>query len=102
MQPEIRSFVSVLPSRLSCHWTGAKRRMLTASKSGTFLATESVNSAPFKRGERGANFIAITKLHIFGQEKCKIHRQFQRYFGDVTSVSLSLSLSLTERTERTI
>ena len=33
--------------------------------------TESVNSAPFKRGE--------TKVQIFGKEKCKTHRQFQRY-----------------------
>ena len=31
---------------------------------------------------------------IFGKEKCKLLRQFQRYWGDVTSVSLSLSLSL--------
>ena len=43
-----------------------------------------------QEGERGANFFANTKLQIFGKEKCKIHRQFQRYFGDVTSVSLSL------------
>ena len=35
------------------------------------LATESVNSAPFQRGE--------TKVHIFGKEKCKTLRQFQRY-----------------------
>ena len=35
------------------------------------LATESVNSAPFQRGE--------TKVQIFCKEKCKLLRQFQRY-----------------------
>ena len=59
------------------HLTEAKRkvqifqRMGTVSKSAMFLATESVNSAPFKREE--------TKVQIFGKEKCKTHRQFQRY-----------------------
>ena len=36
----------------------------------------------------------FAKVQFFGKERCKIHRQFQRYLGDVTSVSLSLSLSL--------
>ena len=36
------------------------RRMRTVSKSATFLATESVNSAPFKRGE--------TEVENFGKE----------------------------------
>ena len=44
--------------------TEAKRRMGTVSKSATFLATESVNSAPFKTGE--------TKVQVFGKEKRKI------------------------------
>ena len=48
-----------------CH--KARRRMGTVSKSATFLATESVNSAPFKRGE--------TKVQVLGREKCKILRQ---------------------------
>ena len=39
------------------------RRMRTVSKSAVFLETESVNSAPFKRGE--------TKVQIFGKEKWK-------------------------------
>ena len=60
------------------------RRMRTVSKSATFLATQSVNSAPFKRGKWGANFLARksaklfanTKVHIFGKEKCKTRRQF--------------------------
>ena len=47
------------------------RRMRTVSKSAAFLATESVKSAPFKEGE--------TKVQIFGKEKCKTHRQRQRY-----------------------
>ena len=36
------------------------RKMRTVSKSATFLATESVNSAPFKRGE--------TEVQFFGKE----------------------------------
>ena len=45
------------------------RRMRTVWKSGTFLATESVNSAPIKRGE-------TRKVQIFGKEKCKTLRQY--------------------------
>ena len=44
---------------IPCHVIWQKRRrMRTVSKSATYLATESVNSAPFKRGvrERGAHF----------------------------------------------
>ena len=52
-----------------------------------FLATESVNSAPFKRGEtkvqifgkESAKLFANTKVEIFGKERCKIHCQFQRF-----------------------
>ena len=53
---------------LSRHLTEAKRRMGTVSRSATFLATESVNSAPFKTGE--------TKVHIFGKVTCKTLRQY--------------------------
>ena len=44
------------------------RRIRTVSKSATFLATESVNSAPFKRGG--------TEVQIFGKEKRKTLRQY--------------------------
>ena len=44
------------------------RRMRTVSKSATFLATESVNSAPFKRGE--------TEVQIFWQGKAQNFRQY--------------------------
>ena len=37
-------------------------------RSATFLATESMNSAPLKMGE--------TKVQIFGKEKCKTLRQY--------------------------
>ena len=50
------------------------RRMQTVSKSATFLATESVNSAPFKTNKRGE-----TEVQIFGKEKCKTIRQFERF-----------------------
>ena len=78
MKPEIRSFVSVLRSPVTQPFDRGKtkganrlRRMGTVSKSATFLATECVNPAPFKRGE--------AKVQIFGKEKCKTHRKFQRY-----------------------
>ena len=69
MQPEIRSFVLLLRTPLSRHLTvRILRKMLTVPRSGKFLATESVNSAPIKRGE--------TKVQIFGKEKGKILRQY--------------------------
>ena len=74
MQPKIPSFVSVLRSQ-SRDLTEVKRsrsvrifgRYRTVSNSATFLAKESVNLAPFTRGE--------TEVQSFGKEKCK----FQRY-----------------------
>ena len=64
---------------LSRHLTEVKRsqrvrifgRLRTVSNSATFLAKESANAAPFTRGE--------TDVQIFGKEKCKIRRQFQRF-----------------------
>ena len=61
------------------------RRMRTVSKSATFLATESVNLAPFKRGEsevqifwqgKAQNSSPILRCTFFGKEKRKTHRQF--------------------------
>ena len=52
---------------LSRHLTEAKRRMRTVSKSATFLATESVNSAPFKREK---------EVQILAREKCKTLSQY--------------------------
>ena len=63
MQPEIRSAVC-FPASIPCqsrHLT--VRRMRTVSKSAMFLATESVNSAPFRRGE--------TEVPIFWQGKAQ-------------------------------
>ena len=120
---EIRSFVSVLRSPVTpfdrsktknancfkeCNVFGSGKCELSAIQDGRkrckFLARKS------------AKLFANTKVPIFGKEMCKTHRQFQRYYGDVTSVSLwislslflslslslSLSFSLTERTSRTI
>ena len=58
VQPEIRSFVSINSVLRSPAIWQKRRRMRTVSKGATYLATESVNFAPFKRGvrERGANF----------------------------------------------
>ena len=65
MQPETRSFLFFCCfDPLSRHLTvRILRRMRTVSKSATILATESVNSAPFKRGE--------TKVQSFGKESAK-------------------------------
>ena len=57
-------FGASIPCR---HLTEAKRRARTVSKSAKFLATESVISAPFKKGE--------TEVQFFGKEKCKTLRQ---------------------------
>ena len=65
MQPEIRSFALLLRSPVNHPIWQCEE---CVSKSATFLATESVNSAPFKRGE--------TEVHIFGKEKRKTRRQY--------------------------
>ena len=60
------------------------RRVRTVSKSATFLATESVNSAPIKRGEtkmeilasKSAKFFANTKMQMFGKESAKLIANF--------------------------
>ena len=75
---------------IPCHainLTEGKRRTRTVSKSATFLATESLISTLFKRGEpkvqilarKNAKLFANTKVEIFWQGKVKIHRQFQRF-----------------------
>ena len=66
MQPEIRSFVSVLRSPVT-PFDRSKTKNANCFEEAMFLATESVNSALFKRGE--------TKVQIFGKEKCKTLRQ---------------------------
>ena len=89
---------------LSRHLIEAKRRTRTVSKSAAFLATERVNSAPFKRRE--------TQVQIFWQGKVQnsspilrwkfLARKGAKFIANfsatkVTSLpshSLSLSLSL--------
>ena len=86
---------------LSCHLTEAKRRMQTVSKIATLLATESVNSAPFKREERGANFwqrkvqnsSPILTSIFFARKSAKLTTNFSA--SKVTSLpSVFLSLTL--------
>ena len=92
VQPEVRSFFSVLRSPVTPSGRGK-----TIAKSANFtknancfeecnvLATESVNSAPFHRGEtKVQNFWQgkvqnPSPIQRFGKEKCKLLRQFQRY-----------------------
>ena len=78
------------------------RRMRTVSKSATFLATESVNSAPFKRGETevqifwqgiAQNSSPILKCTFLARRSAKLIANFSATM--VTSLpSFSLSLSL--------
>ena len=79
---------------LSRHLTEVKRsrrvrifgRLRTVSKSATFLAKESVNSAPFTTGKtevqlfgkEKCKILKLRQLQHFGKEKCKLLRQFQR------------------------
>ena len=67
MQSEIRSLVSVLRSRVTLFDKKQNEGCELFRRVQRFLATESVNSAPFKREERGA---------FFGKEKCKTLRQY--------------------------
>ena len=60
MQPEIRSFVSVLRSPVTPFDRSKTKNANCFEERATFLATESVNSVPFKRGE--------TKVQIFGKK----------------------------------
>ena len=68
MQTEIRSFFSVLRSRVTPFDKSKRRIELGTVSKSTVLKAESVNSAPFKKGE--------TKVQFFGKEKCKILRQY--------------------------
>ena len=96
------------------------RRMQTVSKSATFLATESVNSAPFKRGETevqifwqgiAQNSSSILRCTFLARRSAKLIANFSATMVTslpsfslslYLSLSLSLSLSLTECTSRTI
>ena len=96
------------------------RRMRTVSKSAraTFLATESVNSAPFKRGETevqnfwqgvAQNSSSILRCTFLARRSAKLIANFSATmvtslpsFSLSLSLCISLSLSLTECTSRTI
>ena len=107
VQPEIRSFVSLLRSHVTPFDRGkpiAKSAKFTKNancfEECNVFGNGKCDSSPFKRAE--------TEVQTFGKEKCKTHRQFQRfgkekckllrrlqrYQGDVPSVSLFLYISL--------
>ena len=89
------------------------RRMRTVSKSATFLATESVNSAPFKRGETevqifwqgiAQNSSSILRCTFLARRSAKLIANFSATmvtslpsFSLSLSLYLSLSLSLSHR-----
>ena len=78
--------------------------MRTVSKSATFLATESVNSAPFKRGETevqifwqgiAQNSSSILRCTFLARRRAKLIANFSATMvTSLPSFSLSLSLSL--------
>ena len=87
---------------IPCQCPLTVRRMRTVSKSATFLATESVNSAPFKRGETEVQFFwqgiaqnssSILRCTFLARRSAKLIANFSATM--VTSLpSFSLSLSL--------
>ena len=103
---------------IPCHavWQN-RRRLRTVSKSATYLATESVNSAPFmfKRGvrERGANFWQGKVQYSSPILRCalwqgKVQNSSPifallgwRHFRPSLSLSLSLCISLSHRAHLT-
>ena len=80
------------------------RRMRTASKSATFLATEGVNSAPFMRGETEVQFFwqgkaqnssPILRCTSLARKSAKLIANFSAtWVTSLPSFFLSLSLSL--------
>ena len=65
-----RRTVHLFGASIPCHAIGQKQNEeweLFQRVQRFWHATESVNSAPFKRGK--------TKVQVFGKEKCKILRQ---------------------------
>ena len=97
-------FAASIP-RQSRHLT--VRRMRTVSKSATFLATESVNSAPFKRGETEVQFFwqgiapnssSILRCTFLARRSAKLIANFSATMvTSLPSFSLSLYLSLSHR-----
>ena len=80
------------------------RRMRTVSKSATFSATESVNSAPFKRGKtevqifwqgKAQNSSPILRCRFLARRSAKLLANFSATMvTSLPSFSLSLYLSL--------
>ena len=74
--------------------------MRTVSKSATFLATESVNSAPFKRGETEVIFFLqnsslILSCKFMAMKNAKLIANFSATMASwLPSISLCISLSL--------
>ena len=103
MQPEIRSFALLLRSPVNSHHVTV-RRMRTVSKSATFLATESVNSAPFKRGKtevqifwkgKAQNSSPILRCTFLARRSANLIANFRATMvTSLPSFSLSVSLSL--------
>ena len=103
VQPEIRSFVSLLRTPVTLFDSANFTKNANCFERCNVLGHGKCEAQRHSRGEKlrctflarkSAKFFANTKVQFFGKEKCKTQRQFQRYSGDVTSVSRGLSLSL--------
>ena len=110
VQPETWSFVSVLWSPVT-PLDRSKTKNATVLKSATFLATESANSAPFKRKER-CKFLARKMQNSLPTLRCTfLARKSAKLIANFSttkvtslpsiSVSLSLSLSLSHQAHLT-
>ena len=96
------------PDRLLCCFDSLSlnltvRRMRTVSMSAAFLAAESVNSVPFKRGEskvqilarKSAKLFANAEVQNLARKSAKLIANFSATMvTSLPSISLSLSLSL--------
>ena len=87
VQPEIRPFVSVLRSpvtpfdRSKTKNTNCfeERNVFGNGKCDLSALQEGRNLGAHFLARKSAKLFANTKVKIFGKERCKIHRQVQRY-----------------------
>ena len=86
VQPEIRSFVSVLQSPVT-PFDRSKTKNTDCFEERNVFGNGNCDLSALQGGEtkvqilarKSAKLFANTKVEIFGKERCKMHRQVQRY-----------------------
>ena len=88
VQPEIRSFVSVFRYPVTL-FDISKTKNANCSKECNVFGSGKCSLSAMQEGRKRkrckflvrkrAKLFANASVHIFGKEKCKTHRQFQRY-----------------------